>query len=54
MEVNRQVFLSLKGKVLLQKSEFVLLKYLIDISAEEGIKQKLENLAYPISEEKKK
>lgn len=48
MNMDRQVFLSLKEKVTAKHAKFVLLKDLADISAEEGIKQDLENLAYPI------
>lgn len=48
MNMNRQVFLSLKEKATAKRTKFILLKDLADISAEEGLKQELENLAYPI------
>ena len=48
MNMDRQIFLNLKGKVTAKHAKFILLKDLVDISAEEGIKQDLENLAYPI------
>ncbi|MCK9268480.1 MAG: stage V sporulation protein AA [Alkaliphilus sp.] len=48
MNMDRQIFLNLKGKVTAKHAKFILLKDLADISAEEGIKQDLENLAYPI------
>lgn len=49
MNIDRQVFLKLKEKVTLKNTELVLLKDLADISAEEEIKQGLENLVYPIN-----
>ena len=48
MNMGRQVILRLKEQLTAKHAKFVLLKDLADISAEEGIKQDLENLAYPI------
>lgn len=53
MNMDRQVFLSLKGKVTAKHTKSILLKDLADISAEEGIKQNLENLVYPIDTREK-
>ena len=39
MNMDRQVFLSLKGKVTAKHTKSILLKDLADISAEEGLKQ---------------
>ncbi|HZX21698.1 MAG TPA: stage V sporulation protein AA [Clostridia bacterium] len=52
MDADRQVFLSLKEKAMLKSTESVLLKDLANISAEEEIKQDLENLIYPIDVKK--
>lgn len=49
MNADRQVFLSLKEKVVLKSKGPVLLKDLANISAEEEIKQNIENLVYPIN-----
>ena len=53
MNMDRQGFLSLKGKVTAKHTKSILLKDLADISAEEGIKQNLENLVYPIDTREK-
>lgn len=45
---NNQVFLRSKGKVSLEKYKPILLKDLAEISAEKDLKDKLENLIYPI------
>lgn len=52
MSMNRQVFLSLKEKVTTKYTKSILLRDLINISAEEGIKQDLENLVYPLDIDK--
>lgn len=49
MNIDRQVFLDLKEKVTLKSKKPVLLKDLANISAEEEIKQGLENMVYPIN-----
>lgn len=49
MDMDRQVFLSLKGKITLEGTKPILLKDLANISAEEEIKRNLENLIYPIN-----
>lgn len=49
MNTDRQVFLNLREKVTLENAESVLLKDLADVSAEEKIKQGLENMVYPIN-----
>ncbi len=46
---NSQVFLRANGKVSLPKSKSVLLKDLVEISADKEIKKKLENLSYPVN-----
>jgi len=49
---NNQVFLRSKGKVSLPKGKSVLLKDLAEISADKEIKDKLENLYYPVDTKK--
>jgi len=49
---NNQIFLRSKGKVSLPKGKPVLLKDLAEISADEEIKSKLENLYYPVDTKK--
>lgn len=53
MDVSRQVFLKLKGKTTLINGDPILLKDLVEVSAEQEIKQKLENLIYPINTKEK-
>jgi len=52
MTNNNQIFLRSKGKVSLPKGKPVLLKDLAEISADEEIKSKLENLYYPVDTKK--
>lgn len=49
MNIDRQVFLNLKEKVTLKSRKPISLKDLANVSAEEEIKQNLENLVYPIN-----
>jgi len=49
---NNQIFLRSKGKVSLPKGKPVLLKDLAEISADKEIKDKLENLYYPVDTKK--
>ncbi|MDI9476754.1 MAG: stage V sporulation protein AA [Natronincolaceae bacterium] len=49
MNMDRQVFLSLKEKAILRSRRPVLLRDLANISAEEEIKRDLEKLVYPIN-----
>ncbi|NMA03918.1 MAG: stage V sporulation protein AB, partial [Clostridiales bacterium] len=54
MDMDRQVFLKLRGKVELGDTEPVLLRNLAEISATDEIKRSLENLVYPISIKEKR
>lgn len=49
MNGNRQVFLKLKEKALITNTKTILLGDLATISAEEEIKDRLENLVYPVN-----
>lgn len=49
MDIDRQVFLKLKEKVMLKNTEPILLGNLADISADGETKRNLENLIYPIN-----
>ncbi|ABW19333.1 stage V sporulation protein AA [Alkaliphilus oremlandii] len=48
MEKNNQIFLRSKGKIMVPKNSAVLLKDMVEISADKEIKTKLENMNYPV------
>lgn len=48
MERNNQIFIRSKGKIMLPKNSPILLKDLVEISADKEIQTKLENMNYPL------